>query len=149
MNARLGIAAAAVLLFWAGIAYRVTEPPTAGDYRRTLVQVAATTHDAASTTALTARQQLDDRIFATFATSAYDDARTALAGAAEKLAAKPPPDDRTAGMRDRLVPLLQRTTAEAGAAATADDDVARRTAAERLDRVADDLDDLLHEWGEA
>ena len=147
--ARLAVAATAVLLFWAGVAHQISKPTQPGDYRRTLIQVAATTHDAAGTGALVARQQLSGLVFAPFAATAYDDAASALAGAAKKLTAQPPPDDATAAMRDQLAVLLQQAVTSLGDATTADGDVARRAGADRLDRVAEELDRLLQQWDAA
>ncbi|MEV4641332.1 hypothetical protein AB0J80_28715 [Actinoplanes sp. NPDC049548] len=149
MRTRLSIAATALLLFWAGVAYQVTKPADPGDYRRTLVQVAQATHDAAGTGSLVARQQLAGQVFGAFAATAYDDAATALAGAASDLAAEPPPDTAGAAMRDRLATLLHRTVKDLGDAATAGDDTARRGAADRLDRTAAELEGLLEQWGAA
>ncbi|MFI7600315.1 hypothetical protein [Actinoplanes sp. NPDC049681] len=146
---RLGIAATALLLFWAGVAYQVSGPTAPEDYRRTMVQVAEATHDAAGTGALVARQQLAGQVFPTFADTAYDDASTALAGAARQLAAEPPPDPAGTAMRDRLAPLLRDTVKDLGDAATAEGDDQRRGAADRLDRHAADLSRLLKDWGAA
>ncbi|MEV8508847.1 hypothetical protein AB0368_29010 [Actinoplanes sp. NPDC051475] len=148
-SARLSVAAAALLLFWAGVAYQVAQPTTPQDYRRTLVQVAQATHDAAGTGALVARQQTAGQVFPTFAATAYDDAAAALAGAAHKLAAEPPPDPASTAMRDRLAPLLRDTVKDLGDATTAAGDDERRAAAGRLERSAEELSGLLEEWGAA
>jgi hypothetical protein len=71
---RLAIAAAAVLLFWAGLAYNLTRPADASDYLRIALQAAASAHDGAGTGVLIGRQQLDQQVFGAFVVSAYEDA---------------------------------------------------------------------------
>jgi len=142
-RAHLVTVVTAMLLLWAGFAYQVSRPVDADGYRRTITQVVATTHDAASTAALTGHQQLAGQVFAAFATSAYDDAGKALAGAQKKLAGQPPPDDASARLRDRVAALMQATVQAFGDAATARSDEALRAAVAALDHLARNLGALL------
>jgi hypothetical protein len=142
---RAAIGVTAVGLLWAGLAYTVSRPVDADGYLRTALQVAASAHDAAATGGLTARQQLDGKVFAAFTVAAYDDATKALAGAAKKLADQAPPDDASTRLRDRLAPLVQTTERDLGDAAEADDDDALRAAITGLDDVAGRLNDLIEQ----
>jgi hypothetical protein len=136
---RLAIAAAAVLLLWAGLAYNLSKPPDASDYLRVALQAAASAHDGAATGVLIGDQQLDQQVFAAFAVTAYDDAGQALAGAQKKLADTPPPDQASAGLRDRLAPVVQASVHDLGDAAEASDDVALRAAVDALSQDARQL----------
>jgi hypothetical protein len=142
---RLAIAAAAVLLFWTGLAYNLSKPPDTSAYLRTALQVAASAHDGAATGVLIGRQQLDQQVFATFAVSAYADARQALAGAQKKLADTPPPDEESAGLRDRLAPVVQAAVHDLGDAARASDDARLGAAVDALSHDAQQLDALIEE----
>jgi hypothetical protein len=146
---RSAIAAVALLALWAGFAFDLSRPADATDYRRTAVQVAQSAHDAASTAALIARQQLQGRVFGTFATSAYQDAAEAAAGAAKKITGHPPPDRDAARLRDRIAGLVQATVRDLGAAVRATDAAALRAAAAGLERSAQALRALLTELGAA
>jgi hypothetical protein len=143
---RLAIALGAVLLLWAGFAASVTAPPDRSDYRRTAVRAAESAHDAASTGALIARQQLGGDVFGTFAAAAYDDATRTLAGAAHDLAAQPPPDDASARLRDGVLPLVQDAVRALGDAARATSEAALRTALAALEDVAGRLADLVETY---
>jgi hypothetical protein len=143
---RLVIAAAAVGLLWAGLAYNMSKPGDATGYLRTALQVAASAHDGASTGVLIGRQQLDQQVFAAFAVSAYDDARQALAGAQKKLADTPPPDKTSARLRDRLAPLVQAAVRDLGDAAQASGDAGLSAAVEALQHDAGRLGDLIAEY---
>jgi hypothetical protein len=142
---RPAIAAAAVLLFWAGLAYNLSKPPDASDYLRTALQVAASAHDGAATGVLIGHQQLDQQVFAAFAVSAYEDAGQTLAGAQKKLADTPPPDEESAGLRDRLAPVVLAAVHDLGDAAQASDDGALRTAVDALSHDAQQLDTFIEE----
>jgi len=98
----------------AGFAYTVTRPDDFADYSRTIGQVAGSTHDAARTGWLTGRQQLDGRVTAAFATTAYDDAEKTLAGAQQQFATAPPPDERAVSLRDQLGPLVSLAVKDLG-----------------------------------
>jgi hypothetical protein len=142
---RLAIATAAVLLFWAGVAYNLSKPPDASDYLRIALQAAASAHDGAATGVLIGRQQLHQQVFAAFTVSAYEDARQALAGAQKKLADTPPPDPVSAGLRDRLAPPVQAAVHDLGDAAEASDDAALRAAVDALSHDAQQLGALIEE----
>jgi hypothetical protein len=149
MRLRLAIAAAALFALWAGFAVYLARPDDASDYRRTAVQVTQSAHDAAGTGALIARQQLEDRIFDSFATSAYQDATKAVAGAAKKLAGHPPPDRDSVRLRNRIAGLVQATADDLGDAVRARQAAALRAAAGDLERDARRLERLLTELGAA
>jgi hypothetical protein len=140
---RIAVAGAAVVLLWAGLAYNVSRPVEPGAYRRTLLQVAASAHDATSTGKLIAEQVLDGRVTSPFATAAFGDAGKALAGAQKKFAGQPPPDDASAGLRDQLAPLLAAATPALGDTARATEDVALRSGADKLGSIAERLDDFI------
>jgi hypothetical protein len=84
-------------------------------------------------------------VFTAFAVSAYEDAGQALAGAQKKLADKPPPDDESAGLRDRLAPLVQAAVHDLHDAATAGGDAPLRAAVDALQRDAEHLNALIEE----
>jgi hypothetical protein len=142
---RLAIAVLAVALLWAGLAYDLSKPTDAAGYLRTALQAADSAHDGASTGALIGRQQLHQQVFPAFAVSAYDDAEKALAGAQKKLAGTPPPDDTSAGLRDRVAPLVQAAVHDLGDAATATDDATLRAAVDALEHDAEQLGDLIEQ----
>jgi hypothetical protein len=142
---RLAIAAAAVLLFWAGLAYNLSRPADASDYLRTALQAAASAHDGAASGVLIGRQQLDRQVFAAFAVSAYEDAGQALAGAQKTLADTPPPDEASAGLRDRLAPVVQAAVHDLGDAAVASDAATLRAAVDALSQDAEQLHTLIEE----
>jgi hypothetical protein len=137
------IAATAVVLFWAGFAYDVSRPADQHAYRRLLLQAAEAAHDAAQTGRLVGEQQLAGRLPALFATTAYDDAATALAGAQQKFASQGPPDETSAASRDRLAPLLQATVRALGDTAEAAGNAGRRAGVARLGGLARQLDDFV------
>jgi hypothetical protein len=142
---RLAIALLALGLLWAGLAFNLSKPTDAAAYLRTALQAAESAHDGAATGALIGHQQLDQQVFTTFAVSAYEDAGKALAGAQKKLAGTPPPDPASAGLRDRLAPLVQAAVHDLGEAATADGDATLRAAVGALQRDADQLGALIEQ----
>jgi hypothetical protein len=142
---RLAIVAVALGLLWAGLAFNLSKPTDAAGYLRTALQAATSAHDGAVTGALIGRQQLDQQVFTAFAVSAYEDAGQALAGAQKKLADKPPPDDESAGLRDRLAPLVQAAVHDLHDAATAGGDAPLRAAVDALQRDAEQLSALIEE----
>ncbi|MCW3819313.1 hypothetical protein ONA91_33215 [Micromonospora sp. DR5-3] len=142
---RLIIAATALLGLWAGLAYQVSQPPAASGYARTVLQVAASAHDAATTGVLVARQQLRDHLTDAYTTTAYDDAVRAVAGAQQKLATAVAPDDASAALRDRLVPLVQDTVRDLSDAAAARDETTLGHAIDALGRTSRQLNDLVAE----
>jgi hypothetical protein len=140
---RLSVVLTAVLALWSGFAWTVTRPDDFADYSRIIGQVADSTHDAASTGWLIGRQQLDGRITKVFATTAYDDAEKALAGAQQQFATAPPPDARAVSLRDQLGPLLALVVHDLGDAAGAPSRDALAAAVERLDAVARRLEEFI------
>jgi acyl-CoA reductase-like NAD-dependent aldehyde dehydrogenase len=131
---------AALLLLWAGFAFDVTRPADQRDYRRTVVQVAESTHDGVRTGWLIGREQLAGRVFGTYVTATFDDAEKAVAGASKQFAAEAPPDKVSTRLRDELSPLVQSATRLLGDASEAADDNALREAVDALDKLADQLD---------
>ena len=99
----------------------------------------------AATGVLIGRQQLDQQVFAAFAVSAYEDAGQTLAGAQKKLADTPPPDEESAGLRDRLAPVVLAAVHDLGDAAEASDDGALRAAVDALSHDAQQLDTFIEE----
>jgi hypothetical protein len=142
---RLIIAATALLGLWAGLAYQVSQPPDVSGYLRTVLQVATSAHDAAATGVLVGRQQLRGQLTDAFATAAYDDAVRAVAGAQQKLATAVAPDDASAALRERLVPLVQDTVRHLSDATAARDDAALGHATDALEQTAGQLNDLVEE----
>ncbi|HEX5198782.1 hypothetical protein ACFQS1_02310 [Paractinoplanes rhizophilus] len=136
---RVLIAGAAVVLLWAGFAYDLSRPADAKQYRRTMVQVAEAAHDATRTGGLVGAQELAGNVTAAYATTAFDDATKALAGAQHKFAGEGPPDDSSAALRDRLSPLLSDAVIALGDTAQAPDDQALRDGTHRLDMIAGKL----------
>jgi hypothetical protein len=145
LSLRLVISASAVALLWAGLAFDLSRPADAADYLRTALQAAESAHDGAATGALIGRQELDQQVFTAFAISAYEDAGKALAGAQKKLADTPPPDDESAGLRDRLAPMVQAAVHDLGDAATAGGDALLRAAVDALERDAEQLSALIEQ----
>jgi hypothetical protein len=144
---RVLISLGAVLALWAGFAATVTGPPDRSDYRRTAVQAAGSARDAAGPGALVARTQLDGDAFGTFADTAYEDATRTLAGAAKQIAEQTPPDDASAQLRDKVLPLVQEAVRALGDASRAANETALRSALAALDDVADRLADIVDEYG--
>lgn len=142
-NRRIAVAAAAVAVFWAGLAFNLTRTPDYDAYHRTLLQVAESAHDATQTGRLTAEQQLTGRVSTAFARTAFDDAGQALAGAQKKFTTQGPPDPRSVALRDRLAPLLSAAVTALGNTAEADDDSTLRAGAAQLDALAQQLDDFI------
>ena len=140
---RLSIVLAAVLALWAGFAWTVTRPDDFADYSRTVGQVAGATHDATRTGWLTGQQQLAGRVTAAFASTSYDDAGKALAGARKQFAAAIPPDERAVSLRDQLGPLLAEAERSFGDAAGAADRTALATAVDRLEEVSQQLEEFI------
>lgn len=143
---RLMIASLALLGLWAGVAYQVSRPQDASGYLRSALQVATSAHDAAATGVLVGREQLRGHLTGAFATTAYDDAIKAVAGAQKKLASEVAPgDDASAALRDRLNPLVQATARDLSAAAGATDDASLAAAVDALDDASRQLNDLIEE----
>jgi hypothetical protein len=140
---RLTVAGAALTLLWAGFAYDVSRPDDFRSYRRTLLQVAESAHDAAQTGRLVAEQQLAGRVTGGFARTAFDDAAKALAGAQQKFAGEGPPDAESRALRDRLSPLLAAEVVTLGDTAEAADDRRLRSGADALGSLAQRLDDFI------
>jgi hypothetical protein len=146
---RLSLILAAIGLLWAGFAYTVSRPTTPADYRRTLLQVAEATHDAARTGWLTGREQLAGRSTAPFTATGFDDATRAAAGASRQFAEEAPPDAATRKLRDQVSPLVSEVVnrlADASAAdATPEGTALLREAVDRLDKAAGDLEPVIEE----
>ncbi|MCY1141608.1 hypothetical protein OWR29_26725 [Actinoplanes sp. Pm04-4] len=140
---RTAVAVTAVVLLWAGFAYNMSRPADYPAYKRTMLQVAASAHDATQTGRLTAQQKWADRITTAFARTAFDEAGQALAGAQKKFAAQGPPDPRSAALRDALAPLLAQAVTTLGDTAEASDDGTLRAGAAHLDTLAQHLDDFI------
>ncbi|WP_412741446.1 hypothetical protein [Krasilnikovia sp. MM14-A1004] len=137
------IAGVAVAAMWLGVAYQVARPTDPSKYLRTVLQVAGSAHDATETGRLIGRQELAGNLTGPFATTAFDEATAALAGAQKKFAAQGPPDSASADLRDQLSPLLARSVVALGDTAEAADDSALRDGVARLDELADRLDDFI------
>jgi hypothetical protein len=142
-TSRAVIAAAAVVALWAGFAYDVSRPADARDYQRTLVQAAESAHDAAQTAVLVGELELAGKVTGLFATTAFDDAAKALAGAEQKFAVQGPPDGASAARRDQLGPLLNTAVTALGDTAQAADDARLRDGVGRLKDLAGQLDDFV------
>src|SRR4051812_13948598 len=145
LSLRLVISVLALALLWAGLAFDLSKPTDAAGYLRTALQAADSAHDGAATGALIGRQELDQQVFTAFAVSAYEDAGQALAGAQKKLAGTPPPDDESAGLRDRLAPMVQAAVHHLGDAATAGGDAPLRVAVDALQRDAVQLNAFIEQ----
>jgi hypothetical protein len=141
------VAAGAVVVLWAGLAYDLSRPDDYRGYSRTMVQVAEAAHDAAQTGRLVARQQLAGQVTRWYATAAYDDAAKGAAGAAKKFAGQGPPDAASQRLRDELSPLLASTVVALGDTAEADDDRTLAGGADRLGSLAGQLGDFVEAYG--
>lgn len=139
-HSRAAIAGSAVALFWAGLAYDLTRPADYRAYHRTILQVAATAHDAAETGRLTGELLLSGRATEPYARAAFDDATRALAGAQRKFASQPPPDERSGRLRDQVSPLLAREVTALGDTAGATGDTDLKDGVRRLRDLAGQLD---------
>jgi hypothetical protein len=137
------IAAIAVAALWAGFAYDVSRPADAKSYERVLVQAAESAHDATQTAELVGELKLAGKVTEPFATTAFDDATTGLAGAEKKFAAGGPPDSTSASRRDQLGPLLSTAVTALGDTAEAVGDSELRDGVGRLKEVAQRLDDFV------
>jgi hypothetical protein len=144
---RIAVAAGAVMILWAGLAYQVTRPAGYPDYSRTMVQVAESAHDAARTGQLVAQAQTAGRVTGPFSVAAYDDAAEGLAGAQKKFAGQGPPDDASRRLRDELSPLLAATVVALGDTAEAGNDRAREVAADRLGALAEKFQNFIATYG--
>jgi hypothetical protein len=140
---RLAVVLTAVLALWAGFAYTVTRPDDFADYSRTIGQVAGSTHDAVRTGWLVGRQQLDGRVTAAFATTAYDDAEKIMAGAQKQFTTAPPPDGRAVSLRDQLGPLVAVAVTDLGDASGAASRDALASAVRRLEADAQRLEEFI------
>jgi hypothetical protein len=89
-----------LLLVWATLVFADLKPAHYPDYRRAVVQVAESAHDAARTGWLAGTEALSGHVFATFTSTAFDDATKALAGASDRFASEAPPDARSRRLRD-------------------------------------------------
>jgi hypothetical protein len=119
--------------------HALVSPADDRGYHRVMLRVAESAHDAAQTARLVAQEQLAGRVNGTFASAAFADAATGLAGAQQTFAAEGPPDAAAAALRDRLSPLLAEAVTALGDAAEAAGDTALKAAADRLDAVAQQL----------
>ena len=131
---------------WALLVFAVVKPVTAADYRRNLVQVAESAHDAARTGWLAGRQVLARQTFPPFAQTAFDDAGKALAGEMKQFGSEAPPGAASRQLRDELVPLLDGVLHGLGDATDANDDddqQALQDAVQSLEKVAGQLDDFI------
>jgi hypothetical protein len=142
---RLSLALAAIGLLWAGFAFTVSRPTTPADYRRSLLQVAEATHDAARAGWLTGREQLAGRTFAPFAATAFDDATRAASGASRQFAAEAPSDAATRALRDQLAPLVSEVVRRLADASAAPDEATLRDAVDGLDGVAGSPEPVIEE----
>jgi hypothetical protein len=140
---RTVVAAIAVMTMWLGLAYDLSRPQEPSGYLRTLLQAAESAHDATQTGRLVGEQVLAGRVTTLFATAAFDDATTALAGAQQKFASQSPPDDRSAGLRDQLGPLLAQSVTALGDTVRATGDGPLRAGVTRLRDLAERLDDFI------
>jgi hypothetical protein len=147
------IIAGAVVVFvlclgW--LAFASTQPPEYHDYRKTANEAAQAAHDAVRTTALTVQALLEHQVTSAYVSVVVDQATTAVAGAAQQLAAIAPPDDATAAMRAELSPLLAEATRQIGDVSTAlsaDQPDAIQNAAKGLGTLGDRFDKYLEEHG--
>jgi hypothetical protein len=139
----LVIAGTAVIIMWLGLAYDLSRPVEPRAYLRTLVQAAASAHDAAQTGRLIGEQELAGRITGAFAAVAFDDAEKALAGAQKKFAGEAPPDRRSTALRDQLGPLLGQAVTALGDTARSSGDRQLRDGVARLGDLAARLDDFI------
>jgi hypothetical protein len=140
---RAALAAAAVVLLWAGFAYDVSRPADAKHYARVLTQAAESAHDATRTAALIGQLKLAGKITGPFATAAFGDAAKGLAGAEQKFATDGPPDPASATRRDQLGRLLGSAVTALGDTTEAADDSRLRDGVHRLTEVAGGLDDFV------
>jgi hypothetical protein len=145
MNRRreVAIAIAAVAVLWAGLAYQLSRPIDESGYRRTVLQVAESAHDAVQTGRMTGEQELAGDVTKLFATAAFDDATKALAGAQQQFASQGPPGPSSAALRDRLAPMLAAAVIALGDSAEASDDAALRSGVQRLGDLAEQLGDFI------
>ncbi|GAB1692288.1 hypothetical protein [Krasilnikovia sp. M28-CT-15] len=137
------IAAVAVAVLWLGLAYQLARPTQPSAYLRTVLQVAESAHDATRTGQLVGQQELAGNVTVPFATTAFDEAAGALAGAQKKFASQGPPDSASADLRDQLSPLLARSVIALGDTAEAADDRELRAGVARLTQLAGKLDDFI------
>jgi hypothetical protein len=142
-SVRTVTAISAVALFWAGLAYDLSRPADYRAYHRTVLQVAAAAYDAAQTGRLIGEQVLADKATKPYATTTFDDAIKALAGAQKQFASQPPPDERSRRLRDEIGPLLAREVAALGDTAEATDEAALRAGVRTLGDVARHLDTFI------
>jgi phage gp29-like protein len=105
--------------------------------------VAESAHDAARTGWLVGNEVLSGKAFPTFASTAFDDATKALAGASDQFASEAPPNAASRQLRDQLSPLLTTEVTVLADASAATDDATLRTAVQRLDQLANKLDDFI------
>ena len=78
------------------------------DYRMAAVGSARAAHNALAAAELTGEAVLAKRVTSSYAETRLSDSRTALGGAADRLAGAELPDERCEQMRDELRPLLAR-----------------------------------------
>jgi hypothetical protein len=131
---------------WGLLVFAVVKPVTAADYRRNVLQVAESAHDAARTGWLAGRQVLAGQTFSPYAQTAFDDAGKALAGAMKQFASEAPPGAASRQLRDQLAPLLDSALHALGDATDANDDDDQqglRDAVDALGKAAGQLDDFI------
>lgn len=135
-----------LVLAWAALAFADLKPAHYPAYRRTAVQVAESAYDAARTGWLAGTEVLSGQAFPTFASTAFDDATKALAGANAQFASEAPPNAPSRRLRDQLGPLLAAAVVLLGDASAAEDDAALRAAVQGLDKLAGKLDDFIEAY---
>jgi hypothetical protein len=132
-----------VALFWGGAGYLDTGPADFHDYRVAAVGAARSARDALASAELTGKAVLAGKVTAPYAGSMLDDARDALAAAAERFRDASPPDGAAEALRDELEPLLVRAnTVLSGLDSEVTDETVRR-----VDPVAGGLDDFVERHG--
>jgi hypothetical protein len=142
-SGKMVVVASALVVLWAGFAYTVSRPTRPDGYRRVVVQVAETAHDAARTGWLAGRQELAGQVVAPFAATAFDDATRAAAGASKQFAEEAPPDEESRRLRDELGPLVLGVVVRLADAAQAADDAGLRSAVDDLGSLAERLQEYV------
>ena len=140
----IAVAVVAVLA-WVGLAY-CAGPADAHEYRRTAVQAAQAGLNAVRTAALTAVADRNGKLVDPYVSVVLDDAEGAVASAQSQLAAQPPPDSATRGLRDELSPLLTDAARQLGdldLLLSSGDRDAVQGAVDALRRLGDRLDDFV------
>jgi hypothetical protein len=135
---------------WASLLIVASQPPDFHAYRKTAVQAAEAAHDALRTADLTVDAYLAHKAFGTYVGTVLDDCVSSTSSALGQLTEVPPPDARTAALRDELAPLLDDAAHRLGdvhRAAEADDPAQLRAAKAPLTPLAERIADFLDRHG--